>query len=130
MSNHFMHYDCTVEDGDGNVICYLNARLLDQQGIHKDKAGKVKFERLKELHRSRHYVELTMKNTTAPGILKHLGYVWTMIQYALQQEWGFREDPKFHEFWNLPKCTCPKLDNEDRHPAGKPIFNIDCPIHG
>lgn len=38
-------------------------------------------------------------------------------------------EDKYH-FWIRPKCTCPKLDNDDRYPYGYYVVNMTCPLHG
>lgn len=55
---------------------------------------------------------------------------WIENEYMLQALWGFKEDPRYHKFWNMKGCTCPKLDNEDAYPTGFYTLNASCPLHG
>ncbi len=51
-------------------------------------------------------------------------------EFDLQKNWNFPEDELFHKYWNkFSRCTCPKLDNEERFGFDK-IFLSDCPFHG
>ena len=54
----------------------------------------------------------------------------TNIEYDMQVLYGEDEDINFHNFWETPKCTCPKIDNLEMQGSGKPIFDNKCPIHG
>ena len=54
----------------------------------------------------------------------------TDIEYDMQVLYGEDEDINFHNFWETPKCTCPKIDNLETQGSGKPIFDNKCPIHG
>ena len=53
---------------------------------------------------------------------------WREAKGLLQKEWGFDVDSSMWEEYRLPKCTCPKMDNDD---VGKFMFvDASCPIHG
>ena len=52
------------------------------------------------------------------------------VEYALQRAWGFAQSEKYHRFWEAPRCTCPKMDNEDRYPSGSYVVMTSCPVHG
>ena len=52
------------------------------------------------------------------------------IEFKLQENWNFPQDPLFHTWWNkLHGCTCPKIDNDERFGSDK-IVRADCPYHG
>ena len=55
---------------------------------------------------------------------------WTANEFALQKLWGFSEDYKFHRFWDMEGCKCPKMDNDDSYPTGYYVTIEDCPLHG
>jgi hypothetical protein len=55
---------------------------------------------------------------------------WHSIQFKLQKQWGFKQDINYHKWWNLPKCRCPKMDNDDAWPTGHYVRIEDCPLHG
>jgi hypothetical protein len=55
---------------------------------------------------------------------------WTQNEFNLQRLWGFTEDSRLHAFWRSPRCTCPKLDNEDLYGVGYYVQSGDCPLHG
>ena len=55
---------------------------------------------------------------------------YTLIEYELQDAWGFDRNKNFHRHWNRPGCLCPSMDNEDRYPSGSYIYNTGCALHG
>jgi hypothetical protein len=52
------------------------------------------------------------------------------IEYRLQDLWGFTRDSAYFKRWYRPRCTCPKMDNNDRYPTEHYITTMDCPLHG
>lgn len=52
------------------------------------------------------------------------------LELNLQDLWGFDRDIRFYKFWNVSKCTCAKMDNEDMYPIGPYWYSGDCPLHG
>jgi hypothetical protein len=51
------------------------------------------------------------------------------IERKLQKLWGFKQDDKFIKFWNIPGCSCPTMDNDDRYPFGHYVYSCECIIH-
>jgi hypothetical protein len=109
---------------NGKPVTALNPRLVAKQGITDEG-----LEKLKKLHQDRLFIEDEMYKTESPIFLKTLNRTWTTIQFDLQEAWGFEKDAKFHRFWEVPKCTCPKLDAIDNYPY-RQIINMSCPVHG
>jgi len=110
---------------NGELVCKINEELVRSRNI--DEAG---LERLRELHVQRYSLEEAMKNTDKRTLLKELFYHWTINQYELQDIWGFERNSDFHPSHRLPKCTCPKLDNDDRLGTLYKVVDSTCPLHG
>lgn len=110
---------------DTNVKIMLNPILLFKQGVDENK-----FKKLAEAHKNKHKILEKMKITDEKSTLKFLAETITQIEFSLQRLWGFPEDINYHRFWELPKCTCPKLDNEDAYPTGYYVRVQSCPLHG
>lgn len=55
---------------------------------------------------------------------------WRNNEAQLQKLWGFEQNPAYYKEWNIPGCTCPKMDNEERYPSGMYVVSSNCPIHG
>lgn len=52
------------------------------------------------------------------------------VEYDLQRAWGFPQTAKYHRFWEAPRCTCPKMDNEEHYGTAYAIIDKACPVHG
>ena len=53
----------------------------------------------------------------------------TRIEYQLQEAWGFKKNRFMHEWYLVPKCKCPKMDNAEARGTKYQIISGNCPIH-
>ena len=111
----------TIMHGKKGII--LNKNLLETQNAW----GNLK--EIKKLHKTRLMIDDAMESTDDPEILRALDDAYTKTEFALQDQWGFERNAKFHRFWERPKCTCPMLDNSDAYPTGRYVINRECPVH-
>ena len=81
-------------------------------------------------HASRDYIESIMKLDVSVLTLKTCYQLWLENERSLQKLWGFEENDNYIKWWNVPKCGCPKLDNEDAYPTGYYTTSGNCLIHG
>jgi hypothetical protein len=102
----------------------LNGRLLAVQKVTHN------LEKLKQIHVTRLDIEEAISLENNLDILKDLVIDWEMCQFELQSLWGFKEDSSFHEFWTLPQCQCPVMDNRENKGYYRRIINLGCPLHG
>jgi hypothetical protein len=103
---------------------YLNARLLVSQRVSIDD-----IYRIQKLHGEKYDLCKLIKNTEDPALLKIIAGQITEIEFELQDAWGFNQSVMYHRFWELPKCNCPKYDNQDAYPY-RQYINLTCPLHG
>lgn len=106
------------------VLYYINVNLLKAQ----NKLSKL--NEIKDLHYLKLEIYEAIKETRDLDLLKWFAIELTELEFNLQKVWGFDRDLRFHRFWITPKCTCPKLDNEDAYPTGFYSYNLNCPLHG
>jgi hypothetical protein len=52
------------------------------------------------------------------------------IEEKLQEVWKFGVNQNYYRFWEVPRCTCPKMDNDDSYPYGRYVISSNCPLHG
>lgn len=118
-----MSQDLTVVyKGNG---CRLNARLIQRQGLTEPEV-----DYIKHLHMLRMEIEEYMRTAPTAYILKGFNECWMDIQRMLQDAWKFDQNDNFIRFWEVPRCSCPKMDNSDNFPLGYYITNQDCEVHG
>ena len=51
------------------------------------------------------------------------------VEYRLQESWGFPRNSAYFKHWLSPKCSCPRIDNEDMHPSNYKYYNSECELH-
>ena len=71
-----------------------------------------------------------MKITSDISALKVLYNEWQENEDKLQAQWGFTVDRSKQGWYNVPKCACPKLDNQDLFGTDYQIYSKICPFHG
>jgi hypothetical protein len=115
----------TVVDPNTNEPAFmLNESLMIRQGkLHN-------LEAIKAVHQTKLEIHELIRVTTDKQLLRSYGQDLTLCEFELQKLWGFPEDIAFHRFWETPKCTCPKFDNEERYGTKYSVVALMCPIHG
>jgi hypothetical protein len=106
----------------GKYESYINLDLLKSQDVED------KLQDIKKNHKLKLMVYEAIDNTTNPSYLKMYGDLIELIEYRLQFLWGFKQDFKYHKFWNTPKCKCPRMDNEDSYPH-RQYKSALCKVH-
>lgn len=108
----------------GQILYIINPFILNQHNAWDN------LEEIRDMHTLKHVIFLDIEQETNPKRLKELDLAVQEVEFQLQDLWGFPRHAGFHKFWNRPKCTCPKLDNEDNYPTGFYVINKECPLHG
>ena len=109
----------------GEHTGFLNSDLIKQQGITEEG-----IKRLLDLHKLKSIVFDCMRDTDDVDELHYLADCVEHVEYALQEAWGFPLDRNFHRWWDVPKCSCPELDNRGRYGTEYRIIDCKCPVHG
>ena len=52
------------------------------------------------------------------------------IEETLGEIWFGKADLSYYKFWEVPRCICPKIDNEDIYPSDSYYYSMGCPLHG
>lgn len=116
-----------VKENDGSGV-YLNYEMLKRQKCTStDIKGILKLAEEKRRLFAMMYTAALQNNSRE---LKSLAKDVTEIEYMLQKLWHFKKNKKFHRFWEMPGCKCPKMDNAEAWPTGYYVYNGNCPIHG
>ncbi len=116
-------HDLTITHYDKPVLA-LSVALLDRQNAWHN------VEALKEAHQLKLVIMVMMNETDDAEELKSLAQDVQLVEFELQRLWNFPQDAKFHRPWQLPKCSCPSMDNEERWGAGVMVTNANCLLHG
>lgn len=101
----------------------INMQLANRLNLSDQAIAAIKYRQ----ERRDHLIVLYSKKAISS---KEYMEEWTSNEYALQELWGFPKDVRYHKFWEMAGCTCPKMDNEDAYPTGYYTRSGDCPLHG
>lgn len=104
----------------------LNPVMVEKQGLSRKEQLKIIV-----LHEEKNRLIGEMRDATDNEKIRELADRITEVEYSLQKSWGFQLDANYHRWYDLPHCSCPKVDNEERWGTSQPgIYNADCIIHG
>ena len=109
----------------GKMVYSLNSDLVLRQGIDASELRHLKFLHAEKLK----YFNL-MNATNEKSKLREYAHEIECIEFEMQKAWHFTEDRNFHEWYKVPKCTCPRMDNADNRGTNRRIIVMDCPVHG
>ena len=110
---------------NGASVYNLNASLVLKQGLDVSE-----LRNLKSLHAEKlKYFDL-MRATDEKAKLKEYAHEVECIEFEMQKSWRFTQDRNYHEWYRVPKCTCPNMDNADWRGTDRRIISMDCPVHG
>ncbi len=118
--------------GEDTVVFHNNkpAYALNSSLVLKQQLDVSELRALKSLHAEKlKYFDL-MEQTDDPEKLKAYANEVKFIEFEMQKNWHFPQDESFHDWYRVPKCTCPKLDNQDRKGSRFKVIDPQCPIHG
>ena len=111
-------------------VCVLsvNPILIQKQGLDSDRVEKIlrlHIDRMELVDRMRELDPTKDLQALLDLELKH-----RENQYALQEAWGFSRDRSMHDWFEVPHCACPKMDNRERKGTQYQIRSLDCIYHG
>lgn len=110
----------------GEYITMLNPRLAARQKVTDDQ-----LQALRASHVVRRAIfDVAEANRTHPTTLRMLATLFAHLESQQQELWNFGANPDFQRFFDLPGCTCPKMDNAERLGTPYKIYDPGCPIHG
>jgi len=102
----------------------LNGELL------KNKSDE-EIERLKNTYIDMFKIFEKIENTSNRIEIYYLNKQLEPLEFKMQKIFGFKEDSNYHRRWfKCPKCSCPKMDNQDDLGTGIRHINEGCIIHG
>ena len=118
-------FDVIALDGK-TVLTHLNSRLAERQKVTANQ-----LQALRASHVVRRTVfDLAKANIDHPTTLQMLARVFDNLENEQQALWNFPVDPNHHRFFDMPGCTCPRMDNEERLGTPYKTYDTTCPIHG
>lgn len=115
-----------IDPETGRNISVLNPRLAQAQNVTDDQ-----LEALRASHVIRHHLFQAARNGLSNDLLLQMvATVFDALETEQQKLWNFPTDPNHHRWFDVPGCTCPKMDNAERLGTPHRVYSNDCPIHG
>lgn len=111
------------------MVIELNKDLIKERNIKPKTVAAIK-----EIHKFaddvvKQMAKLDPHDPKGVRELRRLVKTWHRYQYQLQELWGFPKNRYYHKDYELPHCTCPKIDNEDFFGTRLRWVTEDCPLH-
>lgn len=100
--------------------------------VEKQKLNQEDIDFVISLQSHRFFIESQMSkyNIEKKVELLELLDKWQQNEDRLQLAWGFPLDRTMQVWYNIPHCSCPKMDNADRLGTQYQVFSMDCVYHG
>ena len=110
----------------------LNMKLAEKQGLTQEEVrGLETLHLFKDKLFEWAYDSVQTGNGLSNVSQKGLVLALEQLEFSMQRLWKFEESKAFHTWWyELPGCTCPKLDNRDRFGVEERVYSHYCPFHG
>jgi len=131
--------DQIIEDRELNHI-YENSLVyahgektetLSESLVMKQKLEPKDIIELKAIHIIRLNLFDMFEAETTPARQRKIVPLMEELEFRLQKVWKFEQDRNKHSWWfQVPHCTCPKIDNWEGCSVGRRIINSACPVHG
>lgn len=102
----------------------INKSLAEEKGLTDDALLKIQ-----ELYFLREATKDLMAKVENLDLLPGLADVLTDLEFQLQDLWGFGRNPNYHNWFDVPRCTCPKMDNKDSLGSSTRYHDGICPVH-
>jgi len=87
-------------------------------------------ELIKSLFKVKYKLFARMEKCTKRESIMKLASDITTNEFKIQEAFNFEPNTDFHRFWEMPKCKCPIMDNQDLFGINRNIYVEDCDIHG
>lgn len=110
------------------VVYYLNGNLAIANKVTDEELEQIKALHVKKLDLFDIATQAAAANNT--DLLKSLAAELQQIEFDMQKAWHFPQDHTFHEWYAIPGCRCPKMDNAEARGVDRRIYSGACPIHG
>lgn len=120
----FTKEDCIISTHNGRADV-INYHLAIRQKLTKEEV-----QQLVESHQFKDALYDKMCSTEDVSKLKDLAADVENLLFKQQKLWHFPQDSNFHAFWEMPKCSCPKIDNNERIGTPYTIKAKNCILHG
>lgn len=109
----------------GKYSLILSSNFIERNNAFEN------LELLKSLYKRKFKLYERMEKSFKKETLRELAERVRQNEFKIQKAFNFEPSDNFFRFWEMPKCNCPHMDNQERFGCGVGyIYRGDCPIHG
>lgn len=105
----------------------INLQLAEQRGLSTETI--LQIERLHAFRDSFENSIAFLLGANNRKLTYEVGQMLFKIEEELQKLWGFPVNPNYYKFWDVPYCSCAKMDSNDSYPHGRYAISADCWLH-
>lgn len=87
-------------------------------------------EEIKDLYKKKFLLFNKMVQTENKEDLKKMAKEVEDTELEIQELFNFPKSRDHFRFWEMPKCECPVMDNQERWGTPYAVYTESCPIHG
>lgn len=121
----------SIRDANTNkVLLKLNSALVEQRKLSTANVIEILDLHAERLSLLEDMASCDPTKSAEKLVLRRLAEEHREIQFKLQEAWGFEKNQHYHDWFEVPHCTCPKEDNRERKGTCYQVINLTCPIHG
>ena len=103
----------------------FNEKLADRMLLSVDEKNN-----LNKLYEELHCLINKAANTSDTNELSEIDKSIEVLELEMQKQWKFEPSKNKCSYWyQIPGCTCPKLDNAERWGTPNRIYTVNCPVH-
>jgi hypothetical protein len=106
----------------------LNRRLIIEKKVTEEQLERILSLHVEKLKLFDSMTKLDPEKNIS--LLMEKAKIFEGIEFSLQENWNFDKNSDFHEWYSVPHCGCPKLDNHDLHGTELRVISGSCLIHG
>lgn len=104
--------------------------MINQSMVNRHKVSAENVQKIVKLQTIRKYFYDFIELSGDREEIRRLDKIITQIEFRLQELWGFPQNRNYHRWFDVPKCSCPKWDNNDSLGSDFRTINPNCILHG
>jgi hypothetical protein len=115
-----------------NIFKHATSKLysINNNLVIRQKVSPEDVKKIEKLQNIRSYFYDFIELSEDKEEIRRLAKFITQIEFQLQKLWNFKPDETMHRWFDVPKCSCPRMDNVDYLGTPYKSINHKCIIHG
>jgi len=108
----------------GKYIGVINRSLVEKKGLTQEQ-----IQHLLNLYKNKFNIYELMENENSYKLLQSYNGAVENLNFEIQKALKIPENRNFHDWYNVPKCQCPKKENKNNEGTEKRVYVNYCHVH-